>query len=44
MKSIDADSFSELEDIYNNTPEIQITKSFESISKNSSNDTGAKDN
>ena len=44
MKSIDADSFSELEDIYINIPEIQITKSFESISGNSSNNTGAKDN
>ena len=29
MKSIDADNISKLQDIYNNTPEIQITKSFE---------------
>jgi len=28
MKSIDADNISKLQDIYNNTPEIQITKSF----------------
>ena len=30
MKSLDADSISKLQEIYNNTPEIQITKSFES--------------
>lgn len=35
MKSIDADNISKLQDIYNNTPEIQITKSFESVSTNS---------
>ena len=29
MKSIDADNISKLLDIYNNSPEIQITKSFE---------------
>ncbi len=29
MKSLDADNLSELQKIYNNTPEIQITKSFE---------------
>ena len=34
MKSIDADNLSKLQDIYNNTPEIQITKSFESVSTN----------
>ena len=28
MKSIDADNILKLQDIYNNTPEIQITKSF----------------
>ncbi len=28
MKSIDADNISKLQEIYNNTPEIQITKSF----------------
>jgi len=44
MKSIDADNLSKLQEIYNNTPEIQMTKSFESISENSSSNTGAKDN
>ena len=29
MKSLDADNLSKLQDIYNNTPEIQITKTFE---------------
>jgi formylglycine-generating enzyme required for sulfatase activity len=29
MKSPDADNLSKLQDIYNNTPEIQITKTFE---------------
>jgi hypothetical protein len=29
MKSIDADNLSKLQEIYNNTPEIQITKTFE---------------
>lgn len=33
MKSIDAGSFSELQEIYNNTPEFQITKSFQADSK-----------
>jgi len=33
MKSLDADNISKLQVIYNSTPEIQITKSFESISK-----------
>jgi len=28
MKSLDADNLSKLQDIYNNTPEIQITKTF----------------
>lgn len=44
MKSINADSFSKLQDIYNNTPEIQITKSFESVSTNSDNSTQPKNN
>ncbi|UCH15735.1 MAG: hypothetical protein JSV22_07150 [Bacteroidales bacterium] len=44
MKSIDADNISKLQDIYDNTPEIQITKSFESVSTNSDNNTRAKDN
>lgn len=29
MKSIDADNLSKLQEIYNSTPEIQLTKSFE---------------
>jgi formylglycine-generating enzyme required for sulfatase activity len=29
MKSLDADNLTKLQDIYNNTPEIQITKTFE---------------
>ena len=29
MKSLDIDNLSKLREIYNNTPEIQITKSFE---------------
>ena len=37
MKSIDAESLSELQVIYNNNPEIQITKSFGQVSKNSDN-------
>ena len=44
MKSLDADNISKLREIYSSTPEIQITKSFESISENSYNNTGAKDN
>lgn len=44
MKSIDADSFSELEEIYRNTPQIQITKSFGQVSTNSGNNTKVKDN
>jgi hypothetical protein len=44
MKSIDADSFSELQEIYNNTPQIQITKSFQTDSKSSENNRGIKDN
>ena len=34
MKSIDASSISKLRDIYNNTPEIQITKSFYPVTTN----------
>ncbi|MCD4819463.1 MAG: hypothetical protein K8S23_12295 [Candidatus Cloacimonetes bacterium] len=44
MKSIDAISFSELKEIYNSNPEIQITKSFQVKSKSSDNNEGAKDN
>jgi len=35
MKSLDADNISKLQEIYNSTPEIQITKSFEQASQNS---------
>jgi len=34
MRSLDADNISKLREIYSSTPEIQITKSFESISEN----------
>jgi len=44
MKLIDAESLSELKVIYNNNPEIQITKSFESVSTNSDNNKRPKDN
>lgn len=44
MKSLDADNISKLQDIYNNTPEIQITKSFQSDSTSSENNEGVKDN
>jgi hypothetical protein len=44
MKSLDIDNLLKLQEIYNNTPEIQMTKSFDSISENSSSNTGAKDN
>ncbi len=44
MKSIDADNISKLQDIYNNAPEIQITKSFESALTNSNNSARAKGN
>ncbi|MBN1779626.1 T9SS type A sorting domain-containing protein [bacterium] len=37
MKSVDADNFSKLQDIYNNTPEIQITLSLETTSVNVDN-------
>jgi formylglycine-generating enzyme len=45
MKSLDAENLSKLQDIYNNTPQIQITKSFEpdlKKSENSENNTKAK--
>jgi formylglycine-generating enzyme required for sulfatase activity len=45
MKSIDADNLSKLQEIYNNTPQIQITKSFEPDLKKSEipeNNTKAK--
>ena len=44
MNSLDADNLSKLQEIYNNTPEIQMTKTFESISEDSDNKTVAKDN
>jgi hypothetical protein len=44
MKSIDADNISKLQDIYKNTPEIQINKSFESVSTNSDNSSKSKNN
>lgn len=44
MKSINAENLSELQDIYNNTPEIQMTKSFNAISENSGTKSVAKDN
>ena len=44
MKSIDAKNLSELQEIYNNTPEIQLTKSIESVSTNSGNSTKPKNN
>jgi formylglycine-generating enzyme required for sulfatase activity len=41
MKSLDADNLTKLQDIYNNTPEIQITKTFELDTKTSENNTKA---
>jgi hypothetical protein len=43
MKSIDAENLSKLKEIYNNTPEIQITKSFEPNTRKSENNTRNKD-
>jgi sulfatase modifying factor 1 len=43
MKSIDADNLSKLQEIYNNTPQIQITKTFESHATKTENNTGDKD-
>jgi formylglycine-generating enzyme len=43
MKSIDADNLSQLQEIYDNTPEIQITKAFESHAAKAVNNTGTKD-
>ena len=42
MKSLDADNLNKLQDMYNNTPEIQITKSFELDAKPSENSTKAE--
>lgn len=35
MRSIDADSFAELKHLYNNTPDLQITRSFDSVTSGS---------
>ncbi len=43
MKSIDAENLSKLKEIYNNTPEIQITKSFERVTTNAENNSRTKD-
>ncbi len=43
MKSIDADNLSKLKEIYNNTPQIQITKSFELNIIKTENNTRNKD-
>ena len=42
MKSIDAYTVSKLQDIYTNTPEIQISKTFKAVSRNSGNSTRSK--
>lgn len=44
MKSINSESFSKLQEIYNSNPEIQITKSFEHTSKNSNSSRKLEDN
>jgi len=43
MKLIDADNISALQDIYNNTPDIQITMSMEPIETNIDNDSRFKE-
>ena len=43
MKSLDAENLSKLQEIYNNTPQIQITKKFEPVIRNTENNTKAKD-
>lgn len=44
MKSIDANRLSELEEIYNDTPQIQIIKSFGQVPTNSNNSTRSENN
>ena len=44
MKTLDAENLSELQEIYNNTPEIQITKSLGQISNNSDGSTKPENN
>jgi len=43
MKSIDAENLSKLQEIYNNTPEIQITKQFDPTTINTENRDSLKD-
>jgi len=43
MKSIDADNLSELQEIYNNTPQLQFTRSFDPRTINAEDKTGTKD-
>jgi formylglycine-generating enzyme len=43
MKSLDAKSLSKLQEIYNNTPQIQITKTFEPNATQAENTTQDKD-
>jgi formylglycine-generating enzyme required for sulfatase activity len=43
MKSLDADNLLKLQEIYNNTLEIQFTKTFETITSDSENNTGDRD-
>jgi len=40
MKSLDGENLSKLQEIYNNTPQIQITKSFEPNTEKPENNTG----
>ena len=42
MKTLDTDNLSKLQDIYNNIPEIQITKTLERVTKNAENNTITK--
>jgi len=43
MKSIDADNLTKLQEIYNNTPQIQMTKTFDPKEIKSENKTSSKD-
>ncbi|MCK5031751.1 MAG: SUMF1/EgtB/PvdO family nonheme iron enzyme, partial [Thermoplasmatales archaeon] len=43
MKSIDADNLTRLQEIYNNTPQIQMTKTFDLKEIKSENKTSSKD-
>jgi hypothetical protein len=44
MKSLDAENFKKLQEIYDNTPEIQITRSFGQVSTSSDNSARHKNN